>query len=178
MSRTLARPYARAAFEVAQAGNRLEPWEQFLASLSRILAHSMVSRILAHPRMDQSERVEIVTLALGKGLDPEEHNFILLLVQHDRLTVVADIATEYQILKMRAQSMIECLLTTAVPLDEQARQTWITRLAARFNRNVHLLCRTDPELLGGAELRVGDHVWDASIRGQIDRLSRLLTARI
>ncbi|MHB1543029.1 MAG: F0F1 ATP synthase subunit delta [Gammaproteobacteria bacterium] len=178
MSRTLARPYAQAVFEVAQAENCLEPWERFLMRLSDILAVPSLARMLSHPRVDHRERVEIVKLALGESLRAEENNLIALLVQHDRLLEASDLLTQYQALKMRTESMIECAVTTAVHLDARGKETWITHLAARFNRKIRLVCRMDPGLLGGAELRVGDHVWDASIRGQIEELSHLLTAHL
>jgi F-type H+-transporting ATPase subunit delta len=178
MSRTLARPYAQAVFEIAQSEKRLEPWEQFLARLARILADPGLARILCHPRVDHRERVEILALALGDSLRLEEHNLIALLVKHDRLSEAADLLAQYRALKMRQESTIECAVTTAVPLDPAAQEIWTTQLAARFKGKIRLICQTDAGLLGGAELRVGDHVWDASIRGQLDQLSRLLTAHV
>ncbi|EQD76457.1 ATPase, F1 complex, OSCP/delta subunit [mine drainage metagenome] len=178
MSRTLARPYAQAVFELAQAENRLDQWEEFLTRLSGRLSEPGLARMLSHPRVDHAERVEIMKLAFGQVLRLEESNLIALLVQHDRLSEAADLLNQYRTLKMRAESVIECAVTTAVPLDDHGREIWITHLAARFKRKIRLICRTDPELLGGAELRVGDHVWDASIHGQIDQLSRLLAARL
>lgn len=178
MSRTLARPYAQAVFEIARDEKRLEEWERFLARLAGIWAEPRLVRVLTHPRVDHAERVEIVKLALGGKLHAEEENLVALLVQYDRLAEAGDLLVRYRALKMQAESVVECTVTTAVPLDGHAETLWTTHLASRFKRKIRLIHRIDPELLGGALIRVGDHVWDASICGQIEQMSRLLTARL
>ncbi len=175
MSRTVARPYARAVFEFAVSESRLERWEHLLAGLATALERPEIKWILSHPRASAEDRLEVLELALARRLEITERNFLKLLIVHQRWNEVCDIAALYSEMRRTAASETECQVTTALTIDETAQTRWRVEFEKRLGRRVHLVFHIDPMLIGGARIRIGDRVWDGTVRGRLDLLSRALT---
>ncbi len=175
MSRTVARPYARAIFEVAGSENRLEHWEHLLVDLATALERPDIVWVLSHPRASAEDRLEVLDLTLARRLEISERNFLKLLIVHQRWNEVSDIASLYSEMRRAAASETECQVTTALVIDEASQTEWKVGLTKKLGRRVHLIFRVDPVLIGGGQIRIGDRVWDGTVRGRLDLLSRALT---
>jgi F-type H+-transporting ATPase subunit delta len=173
---TIARPYAKAAFEEAKAGKHLGPWSQTLRTAAIVVADPRVARLLGNPAVSNAELAKLVMDLAGPQLDEQGRNFIQTLAENRRLAYLPEISTLFDELKDEAEGMIDVTVTSAAPLEDSQRETLIAALQRRLKRQVRLQCEVDPALLGGAVMRAGDLVIDGSVRSRLDRIAYELTA--
>ncbi|HEU0196864.1 MAG TPA: F0F1 ATP synthase subunit delta [Nevskiaceae bacterium] len=181
-SRTLARPYAKAVFELAQADGRLAAWSSTLDALAAVVGTPQVGRLLGTPAVGRDEMARIVGDALLEGRggadDPAEAQvraLLRLLAENRRLLLAPLIAEEYESQRAAAEARIDVEITTAVADVPAAQRTTLERaIAKRLQREVTIRWASDPELISGAEIRAGDLVIDGSLRGELQRLSQSL----
>ena len=170
---TLARPYARAAFEYANEHRALAPWQHALQLAAAIAADRDVRRLIGHPRVDRDalRRAFMPVSSAPDGFD----NFIALLETNDRLAVLPQIARQFVELKDRAEQTLAVKVRSATELNEEYRNQLKRSLAKRFGKNIELQVEIDPQMLGGATIQAGDLVIDGSVRGKLQRMANSLT---
>jgi F-type H+-transporting ATPase subunit delta len=173
---TIARPYAKAAFEEARDRKRLGPWSQALHTAAAVVSDSRVEKLLGNPRVTPEELAALVIEIAGPELDEEGGNFVRTLADNRRLSLLPEISTLFDGLKGEAEGVVDVTVTSAAPLDDSQRGKLAAALERRLGRTVRLQCATDPDLLGGAVLRAGDMVIDGSLRGRLERIAYELTA--
>ena len=173
---TIARPYAKAAFEQARDRKRLGPWSQALRTAAAVVADPRVGSLLGNPRVTPQELAALLIETAGRELDEEGRNFVRTLADNRRLAVLPEISALFDELKSEAEGIVEVTVTSAAPLDEAERRKLAQALERRLGRQVRMQCATDPKLIGGAVLRAGDLVIDGSLRGRLERIAYELTA--
>jgi F-type H+-transporting ATPase subunit delta len=173
---TIARPYAKAAFEEARDRGRLGPWSQALRTAAAVSSDSRVKALLGNPRVTPEELAGLVTGIAGPQLDEEGRNFVRTLADNRRLGVLPEISALFDELKNGAEGVVDVTVTSAAPLDDSQLGKLTAALERRLGRTVRLQCATDPALIGGAVLRAGDLVIDGSLRGRLERIAYELTA--
>ena len=173
---TIARPYAKAAFEEARDRKRLGPWSQALRTAAAVIGDPRVEALLGNPRVTPQELAALVIEIAGAELDEQGRNFVRTLADNRRLALLPEIAALFDELKSEAEGVIDVTVTSAAPLDESQRHKLTAALERRLGRSVRLQCATDPALIGGAVLRAGDLVIDGSLRGRLERIAYELTA--
>ena len=173
---TIARPYAKAAFEEARDHKRLGPWSQALHTAAAVVSDARVEELLGNPRVTPEELAALVIGIAGPELDEEGRNFVRTLTDNRRLSLLPEISTHFDELKGEAEGIVDVTVTSAAPLDDSQRGKLAAALERRLGRTVHLQCATDPALIGGAVLRAGDMVIDGSLRGRLERIAYELTA--
>lgn len=171
---TLARPYAKAVFELARERKQTERWSKLLELLSGFTSNHEVQVMLGDPRVPAAVRADaLLELCTKTGHEPDAHarNFVQLLASYRRLPILPEIAAEYAALRAQAEGVVnvELRAATRVTADEQARIS--AALKHKLNRDVTLTCVTDPTLIGGAIIRAGDLVIDGSVREKLSRLA-------
>ncbi len=173
---TIARPYAKAAFEEARDRKRLGPWSEALQNAAAVVSDSRVEDLLGNPRVTPEELATLVSEIAGPQLDEQGRNFVRTLADNRRLSLLPEISARFDELKGEAEGVIDVTVTSAAPLDDSQRGKLATALERRLKRSVRLQCATDPALIGGAVLRAGDLVIDGSLRGRLERIAYELTA--
>jgi F-type H+-transporting ATPase subunit delta len=173
---TIARPYAKAAFEEAKAGNQLGPWSETLRTASIVVQDPRVQKLLGNPSVSTADLVKLVTDLTGPQLDGQSENFVQALAENRRLGYLPEISTLFDELKDEAEGIVDVTVTSAAPLEKSQREALGGALQRRLKRQIRLHCETDPSLLGGAVLRAGDLVIDGSVRARLDRIAYELTA--
>jgi F-type H+-transporting ATPase subunit delta len=173
---TVARPYAKAAFEEAQGTKRLAPWSEALATAATVVRDGRVKRLLGNPEVTPAELAELLIGIAGPGLHEEGRNFVVTLAENHRLGYLPEISTLFDELKDTAEGVADVTVTSAAPLDEGQQRALGDALGRRLKRQVRLHCVTDPALIGGAVLRAGDLVIDGSLRGKLERMAYELSA--
>lgn len=173
---TIARPYAKAAFEEARDLGRLGPWSDALRTAAVIISDSRVEALVGNPRVTPEELAALVIEIAGSALDEEGRNFVRTLADNRRLPLLPEISARFDELKSEAEGVVEVTVTSAAPLDDSQRGKLSAALERRLGRSVRLQCATDPALIGGAVLRAGDLVIDGSLRGRLERIAYQLTA--
>ena len=173
---TIARPYARAAFEEARTDKRLAPWFEALTTGAAVVQDPRVKNLLGDPLVTPAQLAQLVIDIAGSGLDEHGQNFVRTLAENRRLGFLSEIAVIFSELKDAEEGIVDVTVTSAAPLDQQQQLTLTEALARRLKRQVRLHCETDTTLIGGAVLRAGDLVIDGSLRTRLDRLATELTA--
>jgi F-type H+-transporting ATPase subunit delta len=172
---TIARPYARAAFEEARVTKRLEPWSEALHVAAAVVADPRVVALLGNPHVTADELAQLVSGIAGPKLGDEGANFVRTLAANRRLPVLPEIAELFDTLKDAEQGVADVTVTSAAPLDAGRRKALSAALERRLQRTVRLHCATDPALIGGAVVQSGDLVIDGSLRTRLERIAYELT---
>lgn len=172
---TVARPYARAVFEVARDGDAFDAWSQFLGRAATVVSDDRVKELIGNPEVSRENLAELVIEIAGDSAGTEGANFIRLVAENDRMAWIPEIAAEYEALRAEAENVVDVTVTSAVPLDEEQRESFAKSLKTRLGREVRLHCDTDSSLLGGAVIRAGDLVIDGSLLGRLQRLAGAVT---
>ena len=168
---TIARPYAKAVFDVAMADGKLEQWGEFLQGLANVLGDESVEHVLNDPDVGGEKLAAVIIEALAGRIDHEGENFVRLLASYDRLEVVPEINERYEALRAEAERTVDVEVTSAAPLSDEHRARLTNSLRERRGRDVRLQEKVDESLFGGAIIRAGDLVIDGSLRGRLDQLA-------
>lgn len=171
---TLARPYARAAFELARDSATLDTWSQQLAVAAGVALDPSVAALRNDPRV---EPAQLVALHLPEGVaaDSAFGHFLGQLAEHGRLDLLADIAALYEDFKRESEAVLKVRVTSAKPLDEAERDKLRDALKRRYQREIDLDTAVDAALLAGAVVDTGEQVIDGSARGRLAQLATALT---
>jgi F-type H+-transporting ATPase subunit delta len=168
---TIARPYARAAFEQARADGRLREWSDWLRLLAMIVADAQMRRAISTPKLDAAQLTGLLADISGATLPPNGRNFLAQLVGKRRLGVVAQIFGQFERKRAAAEGVAEVEVQSAFELDERQQAAIRELMKKRLGRDVKLSAAVNPELIGGAVIRAGDSVIDVSLRGRLRQLA-------
>lgn len=171
---TLARPYARAAFELAQADGLLADWSRRLAFSAEVAAAGPVAAALARPDLGQDQQARLL-LPVGDTIDGTFGRFLSVLAENKRLPLLPDIAAQYELLRADAERTVKARVRTAVALDPAQIEALRNALRRRLGREVELDNQIDASVLGGAIIDAGEVVIDGSVRGRLNKLHSVLT---
>lgn len=170
---TFARPYARAAFELARAHNALGEWAGKLAFAAQVAADPRVTALFGDPRVSQADLVALV-LPEGEGADTPFADFVRVLAENGRLPVLPEIGALFEELKHEAERVLKVNVRSATPMDAAEAAKLKDALKRRFGRDIEIEQSIDTDVLGGAVIDAGEIVIDGSVRGRLARLENAL----
>jgi F-type H+-transporting ATPase subunit delta len=173
---TIARPYAKAAFQEAKGAKRLAQWSETLRAAATAVSDPRVHELLGNPRVDGEELAQFVMGLSGPALDEQGQNFFRMLAENHRLAYLPEISTLFDELKDEEERVVDVTVTSAAPIDTAQQQALSKALERKLSRSVRLHCATDSGLVGGAVLRAGDTVIDGSLLSRLNRIAYELTA--
>ncbi len=171
---TLARPYARAAFELARSNNALGDWAGKLAFAAQVAADPRVTALFGDPRVAQADLAALVTPE-GEAGDSPFAGFVRVLSENGRLPVLPEIGALFEELKHEAERVLKVSVRSATPIDAAETVKLKDALKRRFGRDIELEQSVDASMLGGAVIDAGEVVIDGSVRGRLARLEQALT---
>ena len=171
---TLARPYARAAFEVAKSDNALAQWADALNLLEAVTADSKVQHLLDSPSLTAELKSDALVSLLGDKVDVKLKNFISTLADNKRLDLLPTIKELFAELKALQEKVVEVEVTTAFDIPPATQKALITALTRKLEREVSLTTTVDASLIGGALIRAGDTVIDGSVKGRLTKLAETM----
>ncbi len=176
---TVARPYARAAFELAQSKKGgLKRWSEMLQLVALVASDKSMRAALASPSLDDTAKADLLVEICGElaagSVTKEGRNFVKLLAERGRLVAISDIATIFERLRADAERTIHAQVLSAFEIDADQRAKIAKGLKERLNREIDLEVAVDESLIGGAIIRAGDLVIDGSVRGQLAKLATVL----
>jgi F-type H+-transporting ATPase subunit delta len=172
---TIARPYAKAAFEYAQEHSSFGRWSQVLAVASSVVQDQRVTRLLTDPRVKPEDLVSLIADAASDALDDSGRNFLRTLAHNRRLGLLSEIAVQFEVLRAEVENVADVKVTSAVQLSEWQQQRLSGALKQRLKKDVRLQCEVDASLIGGAIVTTGDFVIDGSLRARLERLAGAMT---
>jgi F-type H+-transporting ATPase subunit delta len=171
---TLARPYARAAFELARENKALGDWAGKLAFAAQVAADPRVAALFGDPRVAESDLAALV-LPDGETDDSPFAGFVHVLAANARLPVLPEIGALFEELKHEAERVLKVNVRSATPIDAAETGKLKDALKRRFGRDIEIEQSIDAGMLGGAIIDAGEVVIDGSVRGRLARLEQALT---
>ncbi|MBA1191602.1 F0F1 ATP synthase subunit delta [Pseudomonas entomophila] len=171
---TLARPYAKAAFEHAQAHQQLANWSAMLGLAAAVSEDDTMQRLLKAPRLTSVEKAATFIDVCGDKFDAEARNFIHVAAENDRLLLLPEIAELFELYKAEQERSVDVDVISAFALNQEQQDKLAKVLSARLGQEVRLHASEDASLIGGVVIRAGDLVIDGSVRGKIAKLAEAL----
>jgi F-type H+-transporting ATPase subunit delta len=173
---TIARPYAEAAFRLADAQGKLADWSVALANLSAVAADARVQAAVGDPNLSAAKVAGLFISILAGKLTGEAENFVRVLAENGRLDVLAEIRAQYEVLKNEREGVVEAEVYTAFELTRAQVADLVSRLEKKTGRKVKARVSVDKSLIGGVKVVIGDKVIDGSARAQLGALETALKA--
>lgn len=171
---TIARPYAKAVFELASSEGKLDGWSDMLTTLATIAADDDMQSFISSPKVTPAQIAEVVVGVAGSELNDEGKNLAKLLAENGRMPALPDIAAQYELLKIEAEKAVDVQVTSVEPMSEELKSRLGESLRRKLGREVRMTFDTDPSLLGGALIRAGDLIIDGTVRGRLDKMAGAL----
>lgn len=173
---TLARPYAKAAFEYADSANALSEWSTQLATAAAVAQADTIKKVLASPSLTSEQQAQIFIDVCGDALTVKAQNFIKVLAENKRLSLLAEIYALYEAFRANREKTVDVDIATAFELDADLQDQLAKALTSKLEREVRVQANIDKSLIGGVIIRAADVVIDASIRGRLAKLGEAMKA--
>ncbi|MDR1887967.1 MAG: F0F1 ATP synthase subunit delta [Zoogloeaceae bacterium] len=170
---TIARPYAEAAFRAARDAGALGIWSDRLQRLAFIARDAEMVEVIGNPKLS-AEQVAQLFISLSNDNDAVLGNFIRVLAENERLSLLPEIAALFEANKAAEEGVKEAVIKTAFPLSDADLKALVPQLEAHFKTRIAPTVVVDAELIGGIRVAVGDQVLDASVRGKLETLATAL----
>lgn len=173
---TVARPYAEAAFRLADASGTLAKWSEALSSLAQVAGDARVRVAIGDPNLSHGKIAGLIISILAGKLSGEVENFVRILAENKRLELLAEIQVQFEALKDEREGVVEAEVFSAFELTEAQLADLAQRLEKKTGRKVRTAVQVDKNLIGGIKVLIGDKVIDGSVRGQLGALENALKA--
>jgi F-type H+-transporting ATPase subunit delta len=171
---TIARPYAQAIFRLARDSKTLPAWSERLKRLALIAQDDEMVKIAGNPKFSAKQVADLVVSLSGEESDKEVASLVELLAVNERLTILPQIAEQFEELKSADEGVRDALVTSAYPLDDAQLKALMPELEAHFGARLAPRVEVDAELIGGIKVAVGDKVLDASVAGKLKAMAAAL----
>ncbi len=173
---TVARPYAKAAFQFADESGSLDQWSDMLAFASAVSLDEAVQGYLQNPKITTAQKADAFTQLCSDKLNEQGKNFIVLLAQNKRLSLLPEISILFEALKSQKEQSVDATIASAFPLSDEQTAKIAASLKQKLGRDVNVTVTEDKSLLGGVLIHAGDLVIDGSVRGKLAKLADKLNS--
>jgi F-type H+-transporting ATPase subunit delta len=170
---TIARPYAKAAFDLAVEKGTVESWNEMLFFAGALASDAQVKALLSGIPSANEQADAIIKLG-AEQINEQGQNLIKLMAENERLAAIPAVAELYAEFKSEYDKEIDVDVVSATELTAQQQATLSAALEKRFARKVKLNCSVDANTMGGLVIKAGDTVIDGSVRGKLNRLATTL----
>ncbi len=169
--------YGLALFEIAKEENNLKAYKQDLDFIREALNIEYL-KFFNQKMIVQEERISVLEKCFKENVQPMVLNFLKLLVVKGRINHLFEIINEYTTLYNEALGIVEGMVYTPYPLNENELKQIETAISNKEEKTVILTSKIDENLIGGVKVVIGDHVYDGSIQQKITSLqSELLKGK-
>ena len=172
--RTIARPYAEAAFGLAKEENAFAAWSEALSAMAAVVAAPEMKALIGNPALAPARLAEL-TASAAPGLSKSQKDLLSVLAENERLAALTEISGMYETLRNEAERVLAAEVTSAYPMSDAQVAEITGLLEKKHGKKVKVSVNVDPELIGGVSIAIGDEVMDASVRGKLARMQSALT---
>lgn len=168
--------YAQALFSEAKAEGKTEEIISQLGALSALYSESDDFRgLVKSPLFSKKEKQAVVDTLKAKGvLDDYMFKFVSLLVTKNRLSLLNLIAEQVLVMNMKDKGEAEALITVAAGMNEASKSALAGVLAKLTGKKITIREKVDPTIIGGVIAQVESSLYDASVRGQLNKIKEQL----
>ena len=173
---TVARPYAEAAFKLADESGALAKWAEMLGALALVAADERVRAAASDPNLGEARVAGLFIAILSGRLSGDAENFVRVLAQNGRLELLPEIRAQFEALKNEREGVLEAEVHSAFELSDGQVAELVQRLEKKTGRKVKTKVQVDKDLIAGVRIVLGDKVIDGSARAQLGALETALKA--
>ncbi|TGG91468.1 F0F1 ATP synthase subunit delta [Natronospirillum operosum] len=173
---TLARPYAKAAFDAAQAGKNLSGWSAMLRSLATVLSLPAVQALAENASLSSAEKVRRLADLCREDIAEGGENLLQMMAENNRLTLMPAVFEQFETLRLAAEETADVTISSAFALTDEQITLLRDKLTARLGHKVSISTEVDQSLKAGAIIRYGDTVIDGSARGRLVKLAEAMNS--
>ncbi len=170
-ARTIARPYAEAVFKLAKTNNTLPVWSDMLQLTASIANDERIRALIGDPKITSKRMSELLLSICGDKLNNEGRNFVLLLVENNRVEMLPQVSELFEQLKAQHEGVLEANITSAFDMSEAQLKDLVKSLETKFKRKIEAKVSVNSKLIGGVKVEIGDEVLDASVRGKLEAMA-------
>ena len=167
---TVARPYAKAAFDFSVEAKTIDTWQEMLTFAAEVSKNDTITKMLSGT-MSIEETQNLFIEVCGEQLDSYGQNFIKVMAENERLLVLPQVAEQFSELKAEFEKTVTVDVISAIELKEAEQTSISTALEKRLDRKVKLNCIVDASVVSGLIIKAGDMVIDGSVQGKLNRLA-------
>ncbi|EFQ5613615.1 F0F1 ATP synthase subunit delta [Shigella flexneri] len=170
---TVARPYAKAAFDFAVEHQSVERWQDMLTFAAEVTKNEQMAELLSGALAPETLAESFIAVC-GEQLDENGQNLIRVIAENGRLNALPDVLEQFIHLRAVSEATAEVDVISAAALSEQQLAKISAAMEKRLSRKVKLNCKIDKSVMAGVIIRSGDMVIDGSVRGRLERLADVL----
>lgn len=170
---TLARPYAKAAFEAAKAASALSNWSESLATLAAVSLDEKVQDALADPAALANENVDVL-VSIAPEAGEVVKNLLTALADQKRLALLPNVYEQFEKFRADEEQSVVVTVTSAYALSAKQEDGLKEKLKSKLGRDVQLVTELDESLIGGAIIRTDNMVIDGSVTGKLTKLAEAM----
>ena len=176
ISSDLAKRYARAFFDIAVEEGKIEDYGRELAAFATLIAQNKaLQEFLANPIFELKSKKNVIEELLGRTqISGRTANFLRLLVDKQRIGILGEVENAYKEFMDKSLKKVRVSVKTAYPLTSELEGALKQRVAEMTGKEVEMTVEDDASLIGGLIVRVGDTMFDGSIKTQLGNMRKLL----
>jgi len=172
--RTVARPYAQAAFALAQEQGAMQSWSEMMTLLGQSASDPQLVALLEDPEQEPTKMVGLLQSICGDAMSESVSNMLKLLAENGRLVLLPEIAELFEEERAEVEKSIHANVISATAISDAQQQQIIDALKKRLGKEVTLSHEVDESLIGGAIIYAGDMVIDGSVTNRLEKLTNSL----
>ncbi|WP_410012840.1 F0F1 ATP synthase subunit delta [Sodalis sp. C49] len=170
---TVARPYAKAAFDFAVEHQSVEQWQAMLSFTAEVSRNDQMAELLSGAVAPETLSETFIAVC-GDQLDQAGQNLIKVMAENGRLAVLPDVLEQFMEMRAAHESTVEVDVISVSHLKDEQLAKITAAMEQRLSRKVKLNCKIDKSVIAGVIIRAGDMVIDGSVRGRLERLADVL----
>lgn len=173
---TLARPYAKAAFQAAVDAGALQAWSTMLSVASQVAQQAQVVELLSNPNLTGTQQAQTFIDVCGDTLNEAGQNLVNVLAENKRIPLLPQIFEQFEHLKAELEKAVDVEIISAFEVTDETKQKLTQALKAKLDKDVRVTTSVDSALLGGAIIRAGDLVIDGTLKGKLAKLAEAMNS--
>ncbi|WP_039054905.1 F0F1 ATP synthase subunit delta [Enterobacter sp. Bisph1] len=170
---TVARPYAKAAFDFAVETQSVDHWQDMLVFAAEVTKNEDMAELISGALAPETLAKSFIAVC-GEQLDDKGQNLIRVMAENGRIKALPDVLEQFIQLRAASEAIAEVEVTSATALSEEQLSKISAAMEKRLSRKVKLNCNIDKSVMAGVIIRAGDMVIDGSVRGRLERLADVL----
>lgn len=175
---SVARRYAAALLDVSRRQNTLDATQAEIKQVAaKVVETGALRALLAQPLVTETRKKQVAQNEFGAAVSPQTLAFLNLLIDKRRITLLPEIAAEFERMVRDEKNIAYATATSAIPLTSEQVAALERSLEARTGKDIELKTDVDPSLMGGVLVRIGDTVLDGTVKGNLERLREQLLER-
>jgi F-type H+-transporting ATPase subunit delta len=176
----ISKRYAKAIFDIAREEGKSEEYFDELKGFNDILGqNASLKGFMVNPVFAKADKMNVLDQVADKAaLSPIMRNFLRILIEKGRIGSLAEIQDWYQESLDRISGRVRVQVATAYKLSGDLEEKLRLKMEEVTGKKVEMNVESDQSLIGGIVVKVGDTLYDGSIRAQLNSIRELLREEI